>query len=337
MAIDGTGGDEESGQSVVGTAPADVTVGEYSWSDFRREEHDGGQFDQQEYLGFAPRDLPRLLEAGASAGKTLGQHWDAFRDPEDRGVRRGEYTWEHFKQEYYYDEEGEPPRDKNGEKIPFDAEEYLGFEREESQAVVDEAKSIGESLGALVDERTVDVNPDLDEDAFFSTVDGTTTVVNRYDLEKAVPMRKKTHFVEEDRYWVNKPYACVVIFHSRKENEKKYYVIEPHLNEIEEELREFLSGKLKTAIKYSEDDVIVQGSEADRANVIQREAEDLLNRYDLFEGSVRKQNGGGGMVGSIKSKLGMGSPSADGEDQLPTSRVEGIEVRPEPIVLEANA
>jgi len=50
-------------------------------------------------------------------------------------------------------------------------------------------------------------------------------------------LKKKSHFQEIERYWVNKPYACVVIFHSKKENEKKYYVVQPHLNEIEGELK----------------------------------------------------------------------------------------------------
>jgi len=35
------------------------------------------------------------------------------------------------------------------------------------------------------------VNPEIDEDAFFSTEEGHTTLANRYDLEKAVPMPKK--------------------------------------------------------------------------------------------------------------------------------------------------
>ena len=100
MAIDGTGSrDDRAGSGVVPLEDG-ATVGEYSWSDLRREEHDQGQFDRTQYLGFDPRDLPSRLEAGASAAETLGQHWDAFRDPSQRGVVRGEYTWEHFKQEY---------------------------------------------------------------------------------------------------------------------------------------------------------------------------------------------------------------------------------------------
>ncbi|MEF8814369.1 MAG: type II/IV secretion system ATPase subunit [Halovenus sp.] len=339
MAIDETGGSEEgSGAGVRSESPA--TVGEYSWSDFRREEHDEGRFDRSVYLGFDPRDTPRRLEAGASAGETLQRLWERYSDPAQAPVIRGHYTWEHFKQEYYYDSNGEPPR-RGGTKVPFEPEEYLGFDPEQTEERVGAAKALGEALAETVDERTVDVAEAPgrfeSEDGFFSDQDGNPTVVTRYDLEKAVPMDKKVHFVEENRYWVNKPYAFIIIFHSRKENEKKYYAIEPYLNEIETDIQDFLSKKLKTAIKYSEDDVIVQGSEADRADVIQREAEDLLSRYDLYSGPSPKReqtNGdGGGLLSSIKGVLGNGVGAT--EEESPPA-LQGISVRPEPIILEED-
>jgi len=329
MAIDGTGGRDEGAAGVAPGGDGGATVGEYSWEDFRREEHDGGSFKPAEYLGFDPRDLPRRLEAGASAAETMAEEWEQFRDPDEQRVAKGRYTWEHFKEEYYYDSEGNPPRESDGSKVPFEPAEYLGFDPEETEWQLGEADALASHLESIVDERTVDVPENLDEDDFFSTRDGATTVVNRYDLEKAVPMEKKRHFVEEHRYWVNKPYACIVIFHSRKENERKYYVVEPNMNEIEADLRNFMAGKLKTAIKYSDDDVIVEGDEADRAEVIQREAERLLNRYDLYE---KPANGSGsGFTGSIKGMLGMSDRDTNGDD--PDSSLEGIEVRPEPLVV----
>lgn len=53
----------------------------------------------------------------------------------------------------------------------------------------------------------------------------------------------------------------MVIFHSAKENEEKYYLVEPHVTEIEADLEEFLSRNLKTAIKYSSDEVVVEGGD----------------------------------------------------------------------------
>ncbi len=333
MAIDGTGGsDDESGAGGVVGFDEGVTVGEYSWSDFRRQEHTEGRFDRSKYLGFDPRETTQRLETGASGAKTLETIVEQYRDPEKRGVVVGHYTWEHFKQEYYYDDEGNPPED--GEE--FDPEEYLGFPPEETQGRVNEAATKADMLAEIVEERTVNESEELDEDEFFSTRDGTATVVNRYDLEKAVPMEKKSHFIEQHRYWVNKPYACVVIFKSQKENEVKYYVIEPHLNEIEVDLREFLSRKLKTAIKYSEDDVIVQGTEQDRAEVIERESERLLRRYNIFTGkrAVKKDDSDSGLLGSLTSLLSNGDDSEEDWEELP--ELDGVEARPEPKILEED-
>ena len=334
MAIDDTGdSDDEAGTRGAIRFDDEVTVGEYSWSDFRREEHDEGRFDRSKYLGFDPRETSRRVRAGASGAKTLDRIVEQYRDPEHVGVAVGRYTWEHFKQEYYYDEDGNPP--DSGE--PFDAEEYLGFDPEETQSRVTGAAATASTLADIVDERTVNVSEELDEDEFFSTRDGTTTVVNRYDLEKAVPLEKKSHFVEEHRYWVNKPYACIVIFRSRKENEVKYYVIEPHLNEIETELQEFLSRKLKTAIKYSENEVVVQSDEQDRADVIERESERLLRRYDFFTGkrAVKKNGDGGGILGSLKGVFGNGKNPDDEWEELP--ELDGIKARPEPTLLEEDS
>ncbi|MFC7075787.1 type II/IV secretion system ATPase subunit [Haloarcula halophila] len=306
----------------------DAAVGEYTWDDFRQEYHGGGRFDRSEYLGFEPRYLEQLIEDGGAVAKTIREPLDASLDPDVTPVAKDRYSWEHFKREYHY-KGGEPPAN-TADAEPFDGEQYLGFAPDDTQDRVDEAGRIGTALAEYVDEHTVDVNEELDEDEFFSTREGYTTVVNRYDLEKSVPENKKSHFREIERYWVNKPYACVVIFHSRKENEKKYYVIEPHLNPIENDLKEFLSRKLKTAIKYSEDDVIVQGSTEDRAQVIQREAEDLLSRYDLYDGTVSSGTGeGGGMFDQFKAMLGMGPDTEQTSGQLT-----GLSTRPEPKILE---
>ncbi|MDT3436406.1 type II/IV secretion system ATPase subunit [Haloarcula sp. 1CSR25-25] len=329
MAIDDTGGGESDQVNSGGQLTDEpARVGEYTWDDLRREVHDGGRFDRSAYLGFEPRELSQRLEDAASAGKTLHAPFEEYLDPTTTPVAKGVYTWEHFKQEYYY-EDGSLPRDSDGEAIPFDGSEYLQFDPEHTENRLSAAEDIASELHEYVDDNTVDVNPELDEDEFFSTRDGHTTVVNRYDLEKAVPQSKKSHFSELERYWVNKPYACVIIFHSRKENEKKYYVIEPYLTDIELDLREFLSGKLKTAIKYSEDDVIVQGTDADRAQVIQREAEQLLSRYDLYNGSV---SGGDeeSVLGQVKELFGM----EDETQSETTGQLSGISTRPEPAILE---
>ncbi len=239
------------------------------------------------------------------------------------------YTWEHFKWEYYYDENGRRPRAQNGDAEPFEPSEYLSFEPTETSDVLGDGAANAAALADLVDERTVNVNADLDEDDFFSSPDGEVTMANRYDLEKAVPMAKKPHFEEVERYWVDKPYAFVIIFYSVTENEEKYYLVDPYLNEIEDELRDYIAGKLRTAIRYSDDSYIVDGTSEERKTVIEHEARRLLARYDLADQP--------GNTESVLSKLGalVDRDGGGTESRAPTTGVglAGTMARPEPAIL----
>jgi len=200
------------------------------------------------------------------------------------------------------------------------------------------------AIESLIDERTARVDPDLDEDAFFSNDDGTTTVVTRYDLERTVPAEKKNHFHEVDRYWVNKPYAFVVIFHSEKENEKKYYLVEPHLTPLETDLREFLVGKLKTSIKYSDDEVVMRDGEDARERVIETETHNLLERYDLYADGTSSADGGrfgsireaAELLDPIRERLGFGGDTSEA-DADEARELRGIAARPEPAVIEEGS
>jgi flagellar protein FlaI len=247
-----------------------------------RERWDAVSVDSEEYLGFHAVDAGSTVSECASEAKRLHAAFEEFCDPETTPVVKDVWMWEHYKREYYYEDDGSRPRDADGEIVRFDGEEALGFDPSLVENALARAGRRAEELDEVVDERTVDVSEDLDEDAFFTDERGATTVVNRYDLEKAVPMEKKTHFRELERYWVNKPHAFVVIFQSIKENEKKYYQIEPYQNRIEADLTEFLTGKLRTAIKYDEQSEVGVGEEI-RRRVIERQALELLDRYDVYE------------------------------------------------------
>ena len=220
-------------------------------------------------------------------------------------------------------------------------------------AALEEASGEAIALRNSLADRTVSVREDIEADHFFTTVDGETTVTNRYDLERAVPDAKKSHFREVDRYWVNKPYAFVVLFHSDRENERKYYVVEPHLTPIESDLVDFLTEKLRTAIRYTDDETIVAGDSASRAAVIEREALALLSRYDLYdspqgtnsEGSLswlaglfgRGASDGENDADSDSSADADTGPGGEAGDAGPEGRLEGIAARPEPAVLEADS
>jgi len=248
-------------------------------------------------------------------------------------VTVGEYTWEDFERERAR-EDGEfhsrpAGFDSNGGNL---ATYLLGFDPDDTTHRLADAGATARGLKALVDHRTVNINPDCDEDAFFSDPTGQTTLTNRYDLEKAVPIGKKLHFTEVQRYWVDKPYAFVIIFHSVKDNEKKYYLVDPHLNDREDQLRDFLSGKLRAAIKYSEEELATRASDSDRRRILEWEARQLLDQYDLY-----RDDSAGWLtqnlryllarldVGDYAQRLGV-SPTVH---ERASTGLDGIEARPE--------
>jgi flagellar protein FlaI len=367
-----------TGEAASTDAPEDspARVGEYTWEDYLTEYGDEGDaealyreidtvypededeepydpppttadweaagIDPTPFLGFHPEELEGRLSGGDSRADPLDEFFEEFCNPETTPVVKGVWMWEHYKREYYYEDDGSRPRDDEGEIIRFDREEALGLDPTVKENALARGAQRAEELKDLVDRRTVNVTHE-NEDAFFSNPDGTTTLANRYDLEKAVPMQKKLHFEEVERYWVNEPYSFVIIFHSVKENETKYYVVEPYMNPIEEDLTEFLTGKLKTAIKYADDEVIVD-DDAGRRSVIEGEALDLLDRYDLYA-----TDEGDRFLDDVASRFGVGDVD---DDSLPASMLrllgwegfpsddpglDGIAARPEPVVLEEDS
>ena len=312
-------------------------------------EWDRVDFDPAALLGFDPSETDYRFRAAGAVGDVLWDLCAARYDPYSVPVLKGYYTWDNYREEFFLDEDGNPPTAENedGEAVPLsftheDKTEALGFDPERTEELLGAGESAAAELADLVDERTVEVNPEVDEDAFFSTAKGHTALTNRYDLEKAVPMPKKTHFREEERYWVNKPYAFVIVFRSTKENEVKYYVVQPHRTEIETELTEFLTGKLRTSIKYA-DESIAGGDEAFREEVIVEETRSLLDRYGLYEDDGDERgiadtlvdrfgvDPTAGIAGRIAESLGYEPPV-----ESPSDPPE-ISVRPEPAVLAEDA
>lgn len=144
------------------------------------------------------------------------------------------------------------------------------------------AANHADQLQNRIDRYTVNTTYD-DEDSFFSTSTGVSTIVTRYDLEKEVERVQKPHFEEIDRYWVTKPYAFIILFRSRKENEIKYYAIEPHLNPQEERVIDFLQDKLKETIKFEDEATRTERTGAEKAAKIEKTGYELLLRYGLIK------------------------------------------------------
>ena len=321
----------EHGEEVVGTRVRAATAEDLAAV--------GVADDVADTLGIHPEELPAAVGAAGAVGESIAE-----RSPllayDETPVWKDIYTWDDYREECFLDDDGEPPTDEEDEPLAFtdeDRREALGFDPNAVEETLGHLSKRAPELEAVVDERTVDVADDVDEDAFFSDAAGTTTIANRYDLEKAVPIPKKRHFREVERYWVNEPYAFVVVFHSTKENEKKYYVVEPYRNPIERDLVEFMEGKLRSAIKYADEGAVAVDDDH-RKRVIREETYELLERYDLYE----REEGPGlgdrladlfgvdvddeGAAGRLVRALGVTLPETGGE-------IEGIAARPEPAVL----
>ncbi len=218
-----------------------------------------------------------------------------------------------------------------------------GTPPEADPEILTEMLEVGEDAGKEIDEleekRTVNIVEGVDEDEFFGlTSEETPSIATRYDLEKAVPMAKKLHFVEQQRYWVNEPYAFVSIFESVKENEKKYYVIEPYQNEIEEDIIEFFSRKLRTAIKYDNSALSLDGDAQERKDVIADKSRELLDRYNLYDPDSFFTNRSGadeqGFIDRLKSVIGMDDEEADFSTN--PAKIDGMDARPEHAIISEN-
>ena len=284
--------------------------------------------DPADYLGWLPDASAGHIGDAFEFGAAVQDHiTDWLRDTP---VCKDAYTWEHFKLEYYYDNRGLRPRDESGGVIPFDAESYLGFHPTATEHVLKDAIERANTVREIEAERTVNVDPALDEDAFFSDIEGATTVTNRYDLEQAVPMEQKPFLFEVERYWVDKPAAFVIILHSIRENEKKYYLVGPHLNPTEARLKDFLTGKLRTTIKYA-DDTVIQATIEIRREIIQAELQELLARYGLFTPSTSAEPS---LRDRVDRLIGRQSPALE---PASLTRLKGIEARPMPAVIAEDA
>jgi len=134
------------------------------------EEWDRVDVDPSEFLGFDPSETAYRVGAAAAVGDALWDRCSARYDLYAVPVLKGYYTWDDYAEEYFLDEEGNPPTDEEDEPISFsheDKTEALGFDPERTEPLLGAGGAAAADLAELVDERTVDVNPEVDEDASF--------------------------------------------------------------------------------------------------------------------------------------------------------------------------
>ncbi|TKX73562.1 type II secretion system protein [Halorubrum sp. GN11_10-6_MGM] len=83
---------------------------------------------------------------------------------------------------------------------------------------------------------------------------------------------------EVDRYWVNAPYAYVVITYDEAESEHRYYAVEPELDAFERELLDRVVDDIRDPLLYRE------GSGKTDEETLKSELETLLEGYGVEAG-----------------------------------------------------
>ncbi|MFQ3319666.1 MAG: flagellar protein FlaI [Natronomonas sp.] len=93
--------------------------------------------------------------------------------------------------------------------------------------------------------------------------------------------------VATDRYWVNEPYAFVTILYDRTEDDYRYRVVEPILDEFEQFLRHDLEDLLRNVLLY---EPASDTTDAEMQQVFFERAVELINEYahDIDPGSLYK-------------------------------------------------
>ena len=170
----------------------------------------------------------------------------------------------------------------------------------------------------------LEVSDRIDEQSFFTLPDGTPTLAGHADLEAVVPNEEKADLEELERYWVNKPFAFVVVYRNVVQQEDRYYLVEPSLSDTERALTDFLADKLKLSIDY--DAVAIDTSPTDRAEVVRDETIRLMQRYNLLSADFASQREGiggrvkGWLISALRRRAERQARSDDTVDPVPVDR-----------------
>lgn len=165
--------------------------------------------------------------------------------------------------------------------MSYDTDDQGYWEFAPGESEYDETEHSEETALVPVDEdeRALMRPEDFDEEEFFY-LEGQSSLVGPKDLDAVVPDEEKPYLEEVERYWLNKPYNFAVVYHSKKENEKRYFVVEPLLSENEQNLREFLDQQARQEIDW--DSISTEASRDERIQALQETLNQLLRRYGMI-------------------------------------------------------
>jgi len=158
-------------------------------------------------------------------------------------------------------------------------------------------RAAGDGPGAESIQRRVEFPSEFRTEQFFTTGDGRRTLTGPSDLEATIPNEEKRHLRYVDQYWTNEPYAFVSVWRNERNEEYRYYVVEPTLDERERKILGFLREKLRFAIDYEDHPTDVDTRTQEE--IVGTAAVSLLERFDLLDrGDV--EGAGGGILSRLR-------------------------------------
>jgi len=86
----------------------------------------------------------------------------------------------------------------------------------------------------------------------------------------------KDGYVVHESYWVNKPYAYIAILYSDRQNDYQYYVVEPNLDDFEQNLRNELESYLRDVLMYEKID-----GDIDEELILEDKVDRLIESYGI--------------------------------------------------------
>ncbi|HIE31644.1 MAG TPA: secretion system protein [Methanosarcinales archaeon] len=100
-----------------------------------------------------------------------------------------------------------------------------------------------------------------------------------YDPEKHGPLVSfdgMSGYEEIDRYWVNEPYAFIVILHNTEQDDLLYQVVEPGMTGLESEFLEEIRSRLRDALLVEDVE-----EEEDKEEILVKKVKSLVQDYAL--------------------------------------------------------
>jgi len=114
---------------------------------------------------------------------------------------------------------------------------------------------------------------------FAEVLRGAATPVEDYDPEEHGPLVEfegLAGYEEVERYWVNAPFAFVSINYDPAENEHRYHVVEPTLDEFERQLLDDLFSDIRDSLIFT-----AEYEPENPERVLQTQLSDLLGEYGV--------------------------------------------------------